>query len=127
MLINIPGYHFQLLDCSEDHGPASSITLTGLDYAPMVGIPTERGVTMPVFPFDFLTKSENTSKPDLRGHTFLDARRGILYEYMIDRESIWKLFDLQSADLHLQALHLAMIHMQDSELVAKVKIEFENF
>jgi hypothetical protein len=122
LLVYIPGHHFQLLDCSEDHGPASSITLTGEEYAPIVGTgPVEGFPVAPIVPFEIATKIESVT-PDLRGHCLLDCKRGVIYEYMIDRESIWKLFDLKNNyEVQLQALHLAIIHMQDTELVAKVR------
>jgi hypothetical protein len=76
----------------------------------------------------------DVSSPDLRGHALFDCNNKIVYEFTFDREGIWKLFDQDTpgyishsevisdldVDTHVQALHLAIIHVQDSELVSKV-------
>jgi hypothetical protein len=45
---------------------------------------------------------------------------GVLYEYTFNREAVLNVFDLPSSDWHVYALHLAIVHMHDVELVDKV-------
>lgn len=44
----------------------------------------------------------------------------MLYEYTFNREAVLSVFDLPSGDWHVYALHLAIVHMHDIELVDKV-------
>lgn len=49
-----------------------------------------------------------------------DCRNGILSELTLEREVIWKMCDSNQPEHHIQALYLAIMHMQDTELVSKV-------
>lgn len=56
----------------------------------------------------------------------LDCVTGTLYEYIVDREALLKLFDLNPSSLALQndvynyLMHFAVVHLQDSELTAQI-------
>lgn len=67
LLVFIPGHHFQLIDCSEDHGPSSGITLSGSNFAPW--LPDSQNNTF-IVPIDVLNRSDNMGSPDLRGNIF---------------------------------------------------------
>eukprot|EP01112_Ceratiomyxa_fruticulosa_P019381 TRINITY_DN6334_c0_g2_i1.p1 TRINITY_DN6334_c0_g2~~TRINITY_DN6334_c0_g2_i1.p1 ORF type:complete len:1040 (-),score=189.52 TRINITY_DN6334_c0_g2_i1:92-3211(-) len=72
-----------------------------------------------------LTRHETSSNNGTLGgicHSLLDCGSGNIYEYTFDREAILKLFEQDSVRVHVQALHLACIHMQDTELVDQIMI-----
>lgn len=54
--------------------------------------------------------------------TMLDTHSGVIYEYTFDRGTLLRVFDEDNTRLHIQTLHLACIHMQDSELVHQIII-----
>eukprot|EP00003_Mantamonas_plastica_P008593 TRINITY_DN1761_c0_g1_i3.p1 TRINITY_DN1761_c0_g1~~TRINITY_DN1761_c0_g1_i3.p1 ORF type:complete len:1071 (-),score=311.08 TRINITY_DN1761_c0_g1_i3:77-2953(-) len=77
-----------------------------------------------IIPFDpellATMESFETTEPDYRGHCFLDCRTGDLFEFTIDRASILELFQESNPSWHIQALHMAMVHMGDTELVDQI-------
>eukprot|EP00026_Physarum_polycephalum_P005733 Phypoly_transcript_05771.p1 GENE.Phypoly_transcript_05771~~Phypoly_transcript_05771.p1 ORF type:complete len:610 (+),score=129.13 Phypoly_transcript_05771:202-1830(+) len=56
-------------------------------------------------------------------HFLLDTQAGIVYEYSFDREAMLIFLKEPShSRWHVQTLHLACVHMQDSELVDQIVI-----
>eukprot|EP01119_Soliformovum_irregulare_P016619 TRINITY_DN4846_c0_g1_i2.p1 TRINITY_DN4846_c0_g1~~TRINITY_DN4846_c0_g1_i2.p1 ORF type:complete len:734 (-),score=252.26 TRINITY_DN4846_c0_g1_i2:289-2490(-) len=116
LLIFIPGFFLQLVDCGQDHGPCPGIVISDQDHLPV--LPGYKlGVSPVATNFDVLPLTDVTHGPDLKGHTFLECRTGVVYEISFDLENFWKIFELDEPELHIETLHLAIIHIQDVDLV----------
>jgi hypothetical protein len=73
--------------------------------------------TVVPFPLNF------TRPGDEDRHFLLDTQAGIVYEYSFDREAMLLFLKEPShSRWHVQTLHLACVHMQDSELVDQIVI-----
>ena len=64
--------------------------------------------------------SSDADASEMSGHLMLDCVGGVCYEYLLDREAILNIFTSHSGQSHIQALHLAIVHMQDNELVDQI-------
>lgn len=120
LLVYIPGYFLQLVDCGEEHYPCINMTINDREYSSP--LPEDSQVKLPspgvqastVVPFSLRSEDGRL--------TMLDTHSGIIYEYTFDRGTLLRVFDEDSTRLHIQTLHLACIHMQDSELVDQIII-----
>eukprot|EP01133_Synstelium_polycarpum_P002539 gene2539-2908_t len=135
LMIYIPGYFLQFLDCSSDHEPCFGVTLyTDLskplkeasshdssDFVSMARTrPLPTKVSTSVVPFSMHSKTDQY---------MFDYANGILYSYKFKRSCIAKLFERDAIASHsldggtdIRALHLAMVHLQDNELVLKILV-----
>jgi hypothetical protein len=62
-----------------------------------------------------------SSSGGLRGQSLLDRSNGALYEYKFNQSLIISnILDLNDSELHQQALSLAILHLQDTELIGQI-------
>eukprot|EP01102_Stenamoeba_stenopodia_P018626 TRINITY_DN6861_c0_g1_i4.p1 TRINITY_DN6861_c0_g1~~TRINITY_DN6861_c0_g1_i4.p1 ORF type:complete len:887 (-),score=163.41 TRINITY_DN6861_c0_g1_i4:90-2750(-) len=129
LLLFIPGHHFQLIDCGSEHEPCLSITKSGSEFAPFLpnsttssstSGPVEPSVIVPFGVFSSPFPSQTSTVADLRGKSLLDSKTGICYEFTLAREALLDTFSYTPSELQLQALHLAITHMNDTELVDQI-------
>ncbi|EGC37104.1 hypothetical protein DICPUDRAFT_150327 [Dictyostelium purpureum] len=155
LMVYVPGYFFQFIDCAHDHDPSFGITLYSKDLStPLAGMnhsqdssdivsvrspPLPNKISQSVIPFYFLNGNISGEKPEKsassssgNGNThdksstknsrfLFDYTNGILYHYQFDRESIRKLFEVgMDPGTDIQAIHLAIIHMNDVELGSSI-------
>eukprot|EP01087_Luapelamoeba_hula_P023032 TRINITY_DN8408_c0_g2_i1.p1 TRINITY_DN8408_c0_g2~~TRINITY_DN8408_c0_g2_i1.p1 ORF type:complete len:1045 (-),score=124.78 TRINITY_DN8408_c0_g2_i1:36-2840(-) len=134
LLIYVPGHYLQFIDCGEEHDPCPSLQFSGYKFATLLplqqrvdkseaspaGVEKETGYQSLPCALSIDTMITSTSQSDLRGHTLLDAKNGIIYEYTLSREAVVKVFDSNAPEQHVYALHLATVHMKDAELVDKI-------
>ncbi|EGG20854.1 hypothetical protein DFA_00719 [Cavenderia fasciculata] len=132
LLIFVPGHFLQLIDCSSpEHDPSIGITLYNLpthikemtshDSSDLVSIrtrPYPTKISTSILPFYVFSKSEQ--------NLLFDYHHGILKSIsnLFQKETIAKYGLDNGADL--RALHLVMMHMQDSELVLKILVNVSN-
>jgi len=138
LIIYIPGYFFQFIDCALDHEPCIGITLykdLSLRLADLAsqdssGILSTRVNPLPsklstsIIPFSFSSgdhrkeKDHHHSSSAKSGQYLFDYANGILYHYQFTRESIINLFEPGTMEpgTDIQAIHLAIIHLDDREL-----------
>lgn len=121
LLIYVPGSYLQLVDCITGHNsePTPNLCLgpelaTPLPHQAMASTHVNAHIT------PLHAESHSGAKSDLRDHFFLDNRDGIVYEFTFDRNALMRVFDHSTPEAHVQALHLAIIHMHDSELVHRL-------
>eukprot|EP01102_Stenamoeba_stenopodia_P018625 TRINITY_DN6861_c0_g1_i3.p1 TRINITY_DN6861_c0_g1~~TRINITY_DN6861_c0_g1_i3.p1 ORF type:complete len:724 (-),score=140.28 TRINITY_DN6861_c0_g1_i3:90-2261(-) len=129
LLLFIPGHHFQLIDCGSEHEPCLSITKSGSEFAPFLpnsttssstSGPVEPSVIVPFGVFSSPFPSQTSTVADLRGKSLLDSKTGICYEFTLAREALLDTFSYTPSELQLQALHLAITHMNDTELATHI-------
>ncbi|KAF2072765.1 hypothetical protein CYY_005911 [Polysphondylium violaceum] len=140
LIIYIPGYFFQYIDCALDHEPCIGITLfkdlslrlTDLaNNQDSAGILSARVKPLPdklstsIIPFSFSSadprkekEHHHTTGSAKSGQYLFDYANGILYHYQFTRESIRNLFEpgIMEPGTDVQAIHLAIIHLDDREL-----------
>ena len=122
LLVYMPGHYIRFIDCGTDHEPCDSLAFSGSEFATLLPGQADDGSTVVVTPFDLHYRMVETlpAFPDLRGKMLLDCARGIIYEYTIEREALIALFRMPKPREHIQAMHMAAIHLQDFELVDKI-------
>eukprot|EP00005_Dracoamoeba_jomungandri_P011699 CAMPEP_0174266720 /NCGR_PEP_ID=MMETSP0439-20130205/31209_1 /TAXON_ID=0 /ORGANISM="Stereomyxa ramosa, Strain Chinc5" /LENGTH=525 /DNA_ID=CAMNT_0015353843 /DNA_START=878 /DNA_END=2452 /DNA_ORIENTATION=+ len=113
VMIYIPEQHLHFIDCADDHLPTDSLLFNGAEFA--TSLP-HHGEESEIVGFDGLMATYS----DLRGHCIFDLSHGIIYEYTFNREALLRVFTLDNPDAHIMALHLAIVHMHDTELVDKI-------
>lgn len=116
LLVYVPGRYIQLIDCGDEHDPCPNLFFTGSRFATL--LPEQAVEDFPPFVMPFDTMMSTAS--DYRRYGMLDVLKGVLYEYTFNREAVLNVFDLPSSDWHVYALHLAIVHMHDVELVDKI-------
>lgn len=118
VLIYIPEIFIQLVDCGSYHSPYPGLSFTGPELA--TKLPT-RKKKQNDSNFQFVTNFPTIADPgEMGGHCLIDCMRGICYEYLVDRSAILNIFTSRPDYLHVPALHLAIVHMQDKELVDEI-------
>jgi len=122
------------------------MTRSGSEFAPFlpntntshsIGTLVEPTVIVPFGVFSSPFPSQTSSVADLRGKSLLDSKTGVCYEFTLAREALLDTFSLTPSELQLQvctdksqnshshlhlpkALHLAITHMNDTELVDQI-------
>eukprot|EP01128_Nolandella_sp_AFSM9_P006214 TRINITY_DN3144_c0_g1_i1.p1 TRINITY_DN3144_c0_g1~~TRINITY_DN3144_c0_g1_i1.p1 ORF type:complete len:988 (+),score=189.66 TRINITY_DN3144_c0_g1_i1:438-2966(+) len=132
LLIYIPGYFLQLVDCSITRPVSISLSLYGKKHVTAFpsqlktfaakGDKEEDDLPLPD-PGSFITYSEPSNGHKRWIHSIFDREKGAIYRYTIDRTAILTLFEPSSPvslPLRLRALRLSIITLMDPELVEEI-------
>jgi hypothetical protein len=122
-LVYIPGYHVQLIDCGVDHDPQLGLTVQGPQLAtPLASqLEADDGAVPWTDRFEIRGRAI-ASSGGLRGQSLLDRSDGSLYEYKFNQSLIIsQILDMNDPELHQQALSLALLHLQDTELIGQAR------
>lgn len=118
LMVFIPGAYLHLLDISDLHNPTLGIILTGHDTATFYGrqnAKESRWEGAPLACIDLAYYDQRPGYGVMLQHAFLDMRTGVICEFGINKKSILNLPDAGISSE--KALHIAMTHMRDEELV----------
>jgi len=119
VLIYIPEIYIQLVDCGAHHPPYPGLLQVGNDLA--TKLPSRKKTKPGESLLSWVTTFPTAADPsEMGGHCLLDCMRGICYEYLVDRSAVLTIFNSRPDYLHVPALHLALVHMQDKELVDEI-------
>ena len=124
LLIYIPGVFLHLLDLSHIHNPTAGLSFEGVDATPIgPQVPDAEGpdefYSIAPFPLSYSGDESNGAQ-----NSFLDLRTGMIYDYSYDRKFIVGLVGGKGGSAAkvdpVKVLHMAMIHMQDDEVVERI-------
>ena len=129
LVIYLPGHYLQLLDCSSDHDPCHSFSALGPDRVPPLPGQDESGDSAV-----FLTHIESIPNVVLEadspasamavggfGFAMFDSRTDTAYRYRFDEKALLDMFVKTPPGIaHVQAMHLALAHLQDPQLVLRI-------
>ncbi|KAL6065632.1 hypothetical protein QOT17_010097 [Balamuthia mandrillaris] len=137
LMLYVPGYYLQFIDCGREHDPCMGLTFMNAEFAAALPAELENGLmaassmaettntahmndsSQPPFITSFDLLLDNVSS--IRGRTFIDLVTGTIYEFAFNREAVLRVYQTTDAEeMHIQALHLAIIHLQDVELVDRI-------
>jgi hypothetical protein len=79
--------------------------------------------------FEFgVTTSHANLTSEMTGYFFLDYYSQSVYEYTLDRSAILNIFNVEKtqAHLHIQILHLVIVHLQDPELADQIMVHMSS-
>ena len=124
LLVYIPGVFLHLLDLSLIHNPTAGMSFEGVDATPIgPQVPGAEGpgefYSIAPFPLSYSGDGGNGAQK-----SFLDLRTGMIYDYSYDRKFIVGLVGGKGCGAGKvdpeKVLHMAMIHMQDDEVVERI-------
>eukprot|EP00002_Diphylleia_rotans_P005225 TRINITY_DN1433_c0_g1_i4.p1 TRINITY_DN1433_c0_g1~~TRINITY_DN1433_c0_g1_i4.p1 ORF type:complete len:838 (+),score=132.32 TRINITY_DN1433_c0_g1_i4:77-2590(+) len=121
LLLYIPGQYFQLLDCGFDHACSEGLVFSDKEETSFDVMSDWEGCPRLLAPCGILkTSSRDVNDFESYDSCFIDTYGNTIYEYYLNRETILSLFQHENTDFHVKALHLAITHLQDQELVEQI-------